>query len=357
MRPLVVLALAAALAACATQTPRVPRVGTAVDTPIRSASRIPDTPEPGQPLAALPGWADDDHAAALAAYQRACGLIPAQRGLCAEARAFGAASAETARSFFEARFRAEEVTGGPGLLTGYFAPEFEARSAPQGDFTAPVRARPADLAPNPDRQPYAERAEIETRPALGALAWMRPEDLFFLQIQGSGYLRFADGRTRHAAFDGHNGRLFTPIARPMVERGLLSRDGASADAIRSWLAAHRGLEGDAIMRLNPRYVFFALESDGGGQPRGAAGLALPPGRAVAVDPAAHGYGEMLWLDGEAPTLTGAFPRYRRLVAALDTGGAIRGPVRADLYTGRGAAAGTEAGRIRHQLRMWRLVPR
>lgn len=355
MRRLLGLALAGALAACATQTPPVPRIGTLIDAPIRSTSAVPIAPETGLPLTTLPGWADDDHAAALAAYQRACGLIPRQSAPCAEARAFGAASPETARAFFEARFRAEEVTGGPGLLTGYFAPEYAARSAPQGDFSAPVRGRPADL--STDGSPYANRAAIEARPSVGALAWMRPEDLFFLQIQGSGYLRFADGRSRHAAFAGHNGQVFTAIARPMIERGLLSRDSASADAIRSWLASHRGAEADAVMRLNPRYVFFALEEDTGSEPRGAAGLALPPGRSAAVDPAFHAYGEMLWLDGEAPTLTGAFPRYRRLVAALDTGGAIRGPVRADLYTGRGASAGMEAGRIRHQLRMWRLVPR
>ena len=111
------------------------------------------------------------------------------------------------------------------------------------------------------------------------------------------------------------------------------------------------------MRLNPRYAFFRLAPDDGRPPQGAAGVALPAGRGVAVDPSAHAYGELLWIDGEAPLLAGAFPTYRRLVSALDTGGAIKGEVRADLYLGQGDAAGAEAGRVRHTLTMWRLVPR
>jgi membrane-bound lytic murein transglycosylase A len=111
------------------------------------------------------------------------------------------------------------------------------------------------------------------------------------------------------------------------------------------------------MRLNPRYVFFRLAPDDGRPPVGSANAPLPAGRAVAVDPLFHPMGELLWIDGEAPLLAGAFPTYRRLVTALDTGGAIKGEVRADLYLGQGAAAGAEAGRVRHALRLWRLVPR
>jgi membrane-bound lytic murein transglycosylase A len=111
------------------------------------------------------------------------------------------------------------------------------------------------------------------------------------------------------------------------------------------------------MRLNPRYAFFRLAPDDGRPPQGAAGVPLPPGRAVAVDPAFHAYGELLWIDAEAPLLAGRFPTYRALVSALDTGGAIKGDVRADLYLGAGDAAGVEAGRVRHTLQMWRLVPR
>ena len=111
------------------------------------------------------------------------------------------------------------------------------------------------------------------------------------------------------------------------------------------------------MRLNPRYVFFSLAPDDGRQPVGAANVPLPPGRALAVDPAFHPMGELYWIDASAPILNGAFPAYRRLAMALDTGGAIKGDVRADLYLGQGAAAGAEAGRVRHTLRLYRLVPK
>jgi membrane-bound lytic murein transglycosylase A len=147
------------------------------------------------------------------------------------------------------------------------------------------------------------------------------------------------------------------VANAMRDRGLLARNNTSGEAIRAWLAAHRGPEADEIMRLNPRYAFFTLAPDDGKQPVGAANLPLPPGRAIAIDPGFHAYGELIWLDAEAPILAGAFPAYRRIVTALDTGGAIKGEVRADLYLGLGAAAGIEAGRVRHTLRMYRLVPR
>ena len=110
------------------------------------------------------------------------------------------------------------------------------------------------------------------------------------------------------------------------------------------------------MWMNPRYVFFALAPDDGREPAGAAGVPLPAGRAIAVDPSRHAYGELFWIDASAPTLAGAASTYRRLAVALDTGSAIRGEVRADLYMGRGWAAGVEAGRVRHALRMMRLTP-
>ena len=110
------------------------------------------------------------------------------------------------------------------------------------------------------------------------------------------------------------------------------------------------------MRLNPRYVFFSLQPDDGQPPVGAAGAVLTPGRAIAIDPAKHAYGGLYWISAEAPALTGAFPAYRRLAVALDTGGAIKGDVRADLFTGQGQSAGVEAGRVRHRLKMVALKP-
>jgi membrane-bound lytic murein transglycosylase A len=285
----------------------------------------------GEPLSSLPGWAEEDHRAAFEAFRTTCVRAPALQAACASARQAGALSAPEARAWPEA--------GGSGLLTGYFAPEYQARDRPDAEFSAPVRPRPADLVQG---QPYLDRAAVERTPAQ-ALAWMRPEELFFLQIQGSGTLSFPDGRRVRAVYAADNGHPFVGIARVMRAQGLL--------------ADNRGPEAQAVMNANPRYIFFALQRDDDREPAGAAGIPLPPGRAVAVDPSRHTYGELFWIDAAAPALSGAFPTYRRLVSALDTGGAIKGAVRADLYLGRGAAAGVEAGRIRHQLRMWRLVPK
>ncbi len=324
-------------------------------------------------MANLPGWAEEDHAAALAAFQAGCvaSSAPGMRALCDRARAMGRPDDLAARAFFETNLR-PVILAGPGLLTGYFSPEYPARSQPEGAYIAALRGRPADLVyPAADashrpaaRQvgedgrswPYPDRAGIELTPATDALGYLRPEDLFFLQIQGSGTLVFADGRRMKAAYAADNGRPFVPIASAMVRRGLLEGDHASATSIRGWLHAHAGSQAQSIMDLDPRYVFFTLHTDDGREPAGAAGLPLSAGRAIAVDPSWHGYGEPYWIDAAAPTLAGAVRTYRRLVMALDTGSAIRGDVRADLYFGRGDAAGMEAGRVRHTLLLVKLVP-
>ena len=186
---------------------------------------------------------------------------------------------------------------------------------------------------------------------------MRPEDLFFLQIQGSGVLTLEDGRRMKAVYAANNGWPFIGIANPMRDRGLLARENTSAEAIRAWLAEHRGPDAQAIMQLNPRYAFFSLVPDDGRQPVGSAAIPLAAGRSLAVDTAYHQMGEVYWIDANAPILQGAFPVYRRMAMALDTGGAIKGDVRADLYLGVGPAAGAEAGRVRHTLRLYRLVPK
>ncbi|WP_296816309.1 MltA domain-containing protein [Brevundimonas sp.] len=335
------------------------------------------TPPPprrsGPTPADLPGWAGEDHLAALRAWSGVCGSArdEAYRPACDAARAQPPGDAAAARSFFETWFVIERGEA-QGVLTAYFAPEYEARSVASAEFSAPVLARPDDLmvetlSDAPPRvmrrgtdgatSPYPARAAIEAAPPSQTLAWMRPEDLFFMQIQGSGYLTFEDGARARAAFAAHNGHGFVGIARPMAEQGLLPQNGTSGEAIRAWLAAHRGPEADAVMDLNPRYVFFALQPDDGGHPLGAAGVPLPPARAVAIDPAHWTYGDLIWIDAPQGDLIGAERSYRGLVTALDTGGAIRGPVRADLYLGRGDAAGLAAGRVRHPLRMWRLTPR
>lgn len=372
MRGGLIAAILAALsvAACATPSEHGP-LPPGVPAPQPQPTPKPPAPEPPRtlPLSALPGWDEEDHAAAFAAFRETCAVSrdPVDATVCRHARAAGPLDAVQARRWLERNLQAERVDGS-GVLTAYFAPIYEARSLPDEVFRAPVRPRPQDLRadaggavlrvrPDGTTEPYPDRAEIEASPVSQPLAWMRPEELFFLQVQGSGVLVFEDGRRLKALYAAHNGRPFAGVANPMRDRGLLARDNTSGDAIREWLAAHRGPEADEIMRINPRYAFFRTAPDDGKPPVGAANVPLPAGRAVAVDPAFHRMGEWLWIDAEAPLLAGAFPTYRRLVTALDTGGAIKGEVRADLYLGEGAAAGAEAGRVRHTLRLYTLVPK
>ncbi|HEY5105447.1 MAG TPA: MltA domain-containing protein [Caulobacteraceae bacterium] len=312
-------------------------------------------------FAQLEGWGQDDHVAALRAFLNACAAARnADLAVaCGRAEALGVADESRARRFFETNFRAVRVAE-PGLLTAYFTPIYDARTKPDTVFRAPVRPMPADLSSRDwagqSGAAYPDRAAIEERPAPDALAWMRPEDLFFMQIQGSGVLVFEDGARAKAVFAGTNGAPFVAVARPMIRQGLIAPERASGDGIRHWLADSRGEAADAVMRLDPRYVFFRLAPDDGQDPAGAGGAPLVPGRSAAVDLSQYSLGEPLWIDAVAPTLSGAFPTYRRLVVAMDAGGAIRGAARADLYLGRGASAGSQAGRVRHTLHLWRLVP-
>ena len=348
------LALAVLLAACATKPPPARRYEPPIRAPVVAPPATPPPPERLGPTRfdALPGWREEDHTAALAAFAETCdSASPA----CEDARRAGLLTPDEARRFFETHFRPERIEG-EGLLTAYFMPIYQARTRPDGEFSAPVRPRPADLPRHPDPGDYADRAAIAARPAGDAVAWMRAEDLFFLQIQGSGVLVFPDGRRARTVFDGTNGATFVGIAAPMRRQGLLADRQTSASGIRGWLADHRGPAADAVMNQDPRYVFFHLGPDDGGEPPGAAGKPLVAGRSLAVDPSRHAMGEVFWIDATAPALAGAFPAYRRLAVALDIGGAIKGDVRADLYMGRGDAAGLEAGRVRHALRLYRLVP-
>ncbi len=321
--------------------------------------------ESGQPALSwlsLPGWDKEDHAAALDMFRTSCGVEKDRvwREVCLRARDLGPQDEVISKAFLETNFRLRAV-GEEGLLTGYFAPEYPARTSRDGPYTAPVRPRPAalptaDVGANGGTAPWLDRAAIEATAEDQPLAWMKPEDLFFLQIQGSGVLDFPDGRRLKAVYAANNGQPFVGVATPMRQQGLLAADNTSGEAIRGWLADHRGPDADAIMRLNPRYIFFTLQPWDGKEPTGAAGVTLTPGRALAVDPSKHDYGALYWIDGAAPTLSGAFPTYRRLAMALDTGSAIKGQVRADLYLGTGAAAGLEAGRVKHRLRLYALTP-
>lgn len=376
------LVLTLLVAACAEHpngpiTPPVGPPGKSQNPPV--ADQTPNPVPEALRLSKLPGWDMSDAFVALEALRGTCAYKKG-RGFAAVCQAMAAEdfqSPDQVKNFLLRNLQIAPVTtDAAGLLTGYFVPDYVAVTSPTDEFSQPVRMRPDDLVYVPGSQmtppqtgakvaarksgskyvPYYTRAEIEKKPA-NAAYYMRPEDYFFMQLQGSGFLDLPDGKRIYAAYAADNGYPFVGIARVMVDRGILASNQTSGDTIHAWLAAHRGPEAQNVMNANPRYAFFTIVPDQT-EPNGAAGLPLPPGSAIAVDPAFHDYGDLFWLDAHAGgnALADAFPAYQRLVAALDTGGAIKGDVRADLYVGHGDRAGTEAGRIKHVLKMYRILP-
>ncbi len=204
-------------------------------------------------------------------------------------------------------------------------------------------------------RPYYRRAEVDDGALDGRgleLLWVDdPVDAFFLQIQGSGRVRLAEGGWVRVGFAGHNGHPYRSIGRVLIERGELDAESASLDGIRAWLRDHPE-QARALMAENARYVFFReLPGDG---PVGAEGTVLTPGRSLAVDRRFVPLGVPVWVDAADPA--GRAAPVRRLLVAQDTGGAIRGPVRGDLYWGTGEAAGRIAGRMRHRGTYYLLLP-
>lgn len=371
------LALFVGLAGCV-QTPK-PIDPTPPEPPVVEPVPVPD-PTPPIPasdrLSALPGWDKGDAFIALEAVRGTCAY---RRGrnysdVCEALKDQSFESPEEIKAWLLANFKIERVSG-EGLLTAYFVPEYASSLTPSVEFSQPVRLRPDDhvliegskmMPPQSGAKvaarkvgdqyvPYYTRAEIEAQPAPMSRYYMRPEDYFFMQLQGSGYLTLEDGTRVMAAYAADNGHPFVGIAKVMVERGILAKDQSSGDNIRKWLADNRGPVAQEMMNQNPRYAFFVIDTTRL-EPLGAAAVPLPSGAAIAVDPAHHQYGDLYWIDADAGTLKNSFPVYQRMVSALDTGGAIKGKVRADLYIGHGDRAGLEAGRVKHTLRMWRIVP-
>lgn len=357
-------------------SPVTPPVTVPVTPPTTPADPLPYIPA-HQRLSTLPGWETSDAFIALEAVRGTCAYRSGRQyaAICAELATSHFESPEEIKNWLLARFRIERIEG-EGLLTAYFIPEYPAVSVPNDEFSQPVRPRPADLEmvdgarmsppqtsgvlvaarrENGRYVPYYGRAEIEAQPATGATLYMRPEDYFFMQIQGSGFLTLPDGKRVLAAYAANNGLPFVGIARVMTDRGILAADQSSGENIRKWLAANRGAVAQEMMNQNPRYAFFTIDTTRM-EPLGAAAVPLPAGSAIAVDPAHHAYGDLYWIDADAGALKNAFPTYQRMVSALDTGGAIKGKVRADLYMGIGDRAGLEAGRVKHSLRKWRIVP-
>ncbi|HEV2264232.1 MAG TPA: murein transglycosylase A [Stellaceae bacterium] len=338
----------------------------------------------------LPGWRNGDQAAALSALLRSCatlaklpddaslgvaGLARDWRKPCATAATLDHPTDDAARRFFESAFTPFAMTDNgksDALVTGYYEPEIVAARQKSARFGVPILARPPDLVGvslgdfRPSWRgeriagrvvdgklvPYWTRAEIEggtlDRFRLALFYAADPIDLFFLQIQGSGRVRLPDGRTVEIGYDGENGRAYVALGRLLVERGAMTLDHVSMQSIEAWLRAHPA-DAKTLMDENPSYVFFRVLA--GGAPLGAEGVDLTPQHSVAVDPRFVPLGTPLWLD---VAQDGAATR--RLAVAQDTGAAIKGPLRADLFCGAGPAAAAQAGPLRASGRMFLLLP-
>lgn len=348
------------------------------------------------PFAAIPGWAQDDHAAAFSAFLVSCGPViegraetrrakPADDALAAVCRAAVARSGEAdARAFFETRFAPFEVVpeSGRGFLTGYYEPEVAGSRTPTADFAWPIRARPPDLVTRTPDEPLGgldpslaagrraptglvempDRAAIEAG-ALGAdappLLYVRDEvEAFFIHVQGSARVRLTDGSVVRLAYAGRNGHAYTAIGRLLVTGFGLTPEEVTLEKLKAWLRAHPQ-EGRALMRRNRSFIFFRvadeLRADEG--PIGGAGLPLAPGRSLAVDRNLWSYGLPLFVAADVPEEVAPSGRIARLTVAQDTGSAILGPARGDLFFGAGEEMGRRAGALRHAARFIVLLPR
>lgn len=318
------------------------------------------------PWEELPGLAEDNLHDAWNAWVRSCERPPAAFvALCPQVRRLTIGSPEEQRAFMFERLqphRIESLNGNPdGLLTGYYEPQINATRLPGNGYTVPLYRTPAGLA---TRKPWFTRQQIETLPEAQAalqgraLAWLAdPVDALVLHIQGSGrlYITEPDGSVRlvRLAFAATNEHPYRSVGRWLLDQGLI-RD-ASWPGIRAWIAENPQRVPEMLWS-NPRYVFFKEEPLQGLDiqfgPRGAQGVALTPGRSIAVDRQSIPYGTPVWMSSTGPT-----GQIQRLVLAQDTGSAIVGAVRADYFTGWGTEAGDIAGRLKQNLRLWALWPR
>lgn len=297
----------------------------------------------------LQGWKSDDHRAALSAFLETCDLLdgPDWGPLCNLA-ADAQGSDASARQFFELFFRPVVVGTPPALFTGYYEPEFSGSPVRTPRYAYPLYRRPPELR---DGEQYLSRAAIENGALRGRgleLAWLDdPVDVYFLQVQGSGRIKMPDGTTLRVGYAGRNGFEYRSVGQEMVRRGTHTIDQVSAQEIAAYVRAGAS----DLLSINPSYVFFRtvdLAPDRG--PIGAMTRSITPMRSVAIDPAFTPLGAPVWIDKHGPNPV------RSLMIAQDTGGAIKGAQRADIFYGTGPAAGDAAGTVKDAGRMVVLLP-
>ena len=371
------------LAGCASPPPACP--------PCAACAACPAPPRAAEAklepvsFAAIPGWPGASLAPGLRAFAAGCARLAAASSLrrsCEAARALPEGDEAAARALIEATFDAWSIAaaGGDaeGTITGYYEPVLAGSRTRSERYRVPVYGVPADLiavdleSVHPELKglrlrgrvegnrlvPYRTRAEIEGGSDFRAavIAWVEdPVELFFLQIQGSGQIALDSGQRLRIGYADQNGHPYRSIGRYLVERREMTLDQASMQGIKAWAAANPGKLREAL-DSNPSYVFFREAPAGGDErgPVGTLGVPLTAGYSLAIDARHIPLGAPLYL---ATTFPLSAQPLERLVAAQDTGGAIRGPVRADFYWGSGAEAGTLAGRMRQRGRLWLLWPR
>ncbi len=301
----------------------------------------------------LDGWAADDHGAALSVFLNTCGDLndPDWRALCGVARTY---EPDAARAFFELFFRPVLVEdGSEALFTGYFEPELDGSLTRTERFKYPIYKMPPEAR---SENPWLSRRQILTGDVMAnrglEIAWVDdPVELFFLQIQGSGRVRLPDGGALRVGYGGANGHPYRSIGAELIRRGALGAHQVSAQMIRSWVRANP-VAGAELLFHNPSYVFFREVTRVAPElgPLGAMNRSVTTMRSIAADPAYTPLGAPVWVekDGKSPL--------RRLMIAQDTGAAIKGAQRADIFFGTGDEAGQAAGRLKDPGRMVLLLP-
>lgn len=383
------LAAAILAAGCATQQIE-PRPAPPAETPAPPA--VPPLAPPPLPLAqlrpvdwsAIANWKDDALAETWPAFLQSCAGLknqPAWQGVCGDAQNMAGADETAVRAFFEQRFQPHEVFNPDdtleGTITGYYEPLIKGDRVRTMKARFPVYAAPDDLivvdltSIYPELKslrlrgrlqgnrvvPYSTRGEIENgngnfkgKP----IAWAEdPVELFFLQVQGSGRIELPNGTHMRIGYADQNGYPYKSIGKLLVERGELKLEEASMQGIKAWGQANPERLTE-LLNSNPSYVFFKELPNGLSGPLGALGIPLTAGRSIAIDPKYIPLGAPVFLSTTWPNSPQPL---NRLMMAQDTGGAIRGAVRADFYWGFGAAAGEQAGKMKQKGRMWVLLPK